>query len=115
MNAYTTPYHAIADETRRRILDMLQQETLTAGTIAQRFRKISRPAVSKHLAILRRSRLVTTRKTGRERLYSLNAGPLREVEAWVRQYEIFWDEQLQAFKAHVEAETEKEQTDEQES
>jgi DNA-binding transcriptional ArsR family regulator len=115
MNAFTTPYQAIADGTRRQILDLLQREPMTAGIIAQRFRKISRPAVSKHLAILRRARLVHFQKQGRERVYALNAEPLREVNAWVRQYEKFWDQQLQSFKDYVEAEAKKEAPDEQES
>ena len=103
MNAFTTPYQAILDGTRRRILDLLREESLTAGAIAQRFRKISRPAVSKHLAILRRSKLVVTKKQGRERMYSLNAAPLREVADWVSQYDALWDKQLQSLKDYVES------------
>jgi DNA-binding transcriptional ArsR family regulator len=102
MPALVTPYKAIADDTRRRILDLLREESLTAGAIAGRFHRMSRPAVSKHLSILRRSRLVSAKKQGRERLYTLNPEPLREVEAWVKQYEAFWDRQLQTFKSYVE-------------
>ena len=94
---------------------MLQNESLTAGVIAQRFRKISRPAVSKHLAVLRRSKLVLIRKQGRERIYTLNAAPLKEVSDWVNQYQTFWDEQLQSFKNYVEASVKQEAKDEQES
>ncbi len=112
MNAFTTPYQAISDGTRRRILDLLRGESLTAGAIARRFRKISRPAVSKHLAILRRSKLVVTKKRGRERMYTLNAAPLRAVAGWLSQYEAFWDLQLQAFKDYVESESAKEENDE---
>ena len=111
MAALITPYKAIADDTRRRILDLLREESLTAGAIAGRFQRLSRPAVSKHLSILRRSRLVSAKKQGRERLYILNAEPLREVEAWVKQYEVFWDQQLQSFKDYVESETKKEDSD----
>lgn len=96
-------YHAISDHTRRQILDLLQKESLTAGVIAQRFRKISRPAVSKHLAVLRRSKLVLIRKQGRERIYTLNAAPLKEISDWVNRYQTFWDEQLQSFKNYVES------------
>ncbi|MGH2523591.1 MAG: metalloregulator ArsR/SmtB family transcription factor, partial [Anaerolineales bacterium] len=71
MAALASPYKAIADDTRRRILDALRTESLTAGAIAGRFRRLSRPAVSKHLSILRRSRLVSAKKQGRERVYSL--------------------------------------------
>ncbi len=111
-----TPYKAIADDTRRHILDLLRVEPLTAGVIAQRVRqrrstpKLSRPAVSKHLRILRSSRLVSAKREGREQVYHLNAEPLRDVESWVRQYEQFWDKQLDAFKAYVEAAVEKEKT-----
>jgi len=112
---FLTPYRAIADETRRRILDLLRVEPLTAGAIAEKFQgrqnRLSRPAVSKHLSILRRSKLVIARKQGRERLYRLNAEPLREVEAWVKQYEQFWDQQLRAFKDYVEAGSHKEKRD----
>ncbi len=111
MNASTTSYKAIADKTRRRILDLLREESLTAGAIAERFPKISRPAVSKHLAILRRSRLVTIEKQGRERLYALNAAPLRNVADWVRAYETFWGEQLRSLKDYVESESTQEESD----
>src|SRR5574341_866830 len=93
-----TPYKAIADGTRRHILEMLSRGNMTAGDIASRFEKISRPAVSKHLRILRRSRLVLYRKEGRERVYVLNAAPLKEISEWVSQYQRFWDVQLDAFK-----------------
>jgi DNA-binding transcriptional ArsR family regulator len=102
MRAQVAAYDAISDETRRRILDLLKRRTLKAGEIARRFPHISRPAVSKHLAILRRSKLVVARRTGRELRYSLNATPLREVDSWLRQYEVFWDRQLESFKSYVE-------------
>jgi len=108
MNASFPQYRAIADDTRRQILDLLRGERMTAGAIAvavagrSRSRRMSRPAVSKHLRILRRSRLVTAKKNGREQVYSLNAEPLREIDAWVRQYEAFWDQNLQSFKDYVE-------------
>ena len=112
-----SPYKAIADTTRRQILDLLRKEELTAGVIAGRFRKksLSRPAVSKHLRILRQSRLVLVRKQGRERVYTLNAEPLREVDLWLKEYEAFWDRQLQAFKDYVESSFLKERKDDQKS
>jgi DNA-binding transcriptional ArsR family regulator len=88
-NAFTS-YHAISDATRRQILDMLYAGNLTAGAIAKHFRVISRPAVSKHLAVLRQSKLVLVRKRGRERLYVLNAAPLKEVADWVGIYRSRW-------------------------
>jgi DNA-binding transcriptional ArsR family regulator len=97
-----TAYDAIADANRRKILDMLRHHSLPAGGIARRFRRISRPAVSKHLAILRRSNLVVAHRKGREIRYSLRAAPLREVDTWLHRYEAFWDRQLQSFKDYVE-------------
>jgi DNA-binding transcriptional ArsR family regulator len=112
----TTPsYHAISDQTRRQILDMLHHESLTAGAIAVRFGKISRPAVSKHLAVLRRSKLVLIKKQGRERIYTLNAAPLKEVSDWVNRYQAFWDEQLKSFKDYVESNPKQEAENEQKS
>ena len=105
MNLPISSYDAISDGSRRRILDMLRQGGLPAGVIAGRFREISRPAVSKHLAILRRSRLVSIHKRGRERIYTLNAAPLKEVSGWLKKYERLWDLQLESFKQHVESES----------
>lgn len=110
--AVLTPYKAIADTNRREILDLLRPSPLTAGVIAGKFgkKRLSRPAISKHLRILRQSRLVLVTKKGRERVYALNAEPLREVDAWVKSYEAFWDIQLQAFKEYVESSSAKEKS-----
>lgn len=99
-----SPYRAVSDGTRRRILDLLRDTgPLRAGDIAGHFRKISRPAVSKHLRILRRVHLVEEVQRGRERWYQLNPQPLREIyEGWLRQYEAFWTERLQRLKQIVE-------------
>ncbi len=107
----STPYKAIADTTRREILDLLRPSPLTAGVIAEKFRRkrLSRPAVSKHLRILRQSKLVLVTKKGRERVYALNAEPLREVNGWLKEYEAHWDRQLLAFKEYVEGAAKKEQ------
>lgn len=96
-------FHAISDPTRRQILDLLRGESLTAGAIAGRIRRMSRPAVSKHLSILRRSRLVRAKKAGRERIYTLNADPLREVDQWVQRYQAFWQQKLYSLKEYVES------------
>ncbi len=99
MNAYD----AIADPTRRQILDMLRDKELPAGEVASYF-SVSRPAVSRHLRVLRRAGLVRERRRGRERLYCLQATPLREIGSWVRQYERFWRENLNALKQYLEEE-----------
>jgi DNA-binding transcriptional ArsR family regulator len=90
MKNAVSSYDAISDETRRQILDLLYAKNLTAGAIAKHFRYLSRPAVSKHLAVLRRSRLVLIKKHGRERVYTLNASPLKEAADWISIYRSRW-------------------------
>lgn len=88
-------FHAVADPTRRRLLDHLARGEAHVNALAQPFR-MSRPAVSQHLRILRHARLVTVRRSGRERLYRLQARRLREIYDWVAHYERFWKQKLQA-------------------
>lgn len=96
-------FGALADPTRRAVLDLLRQGRLPAGRIAQAF-PISRPAVSKHLRMLRRARLVQERREGRNRFYELNPGPLQAVDHWLSQYRSFWQSRLANLKALVESE-----------
>jgi len=103
MQASHGAYDAIADPTRRRILELLSRGSMPAGAIAHRFRHISRPAVSKHLRILREARLVSTRRNGRNVRYSLQAAPLQDVSRWIQQYEVFWKAQLVSLRRHIEA------------
>src|SRR5262249_26481377 len=81
-------FNALADPTRRAVLDMLRSGSLPAGQIAQAF-PVSRPAISKHLRFLRRARLVREQRNGRLRVYELNANPLRAVHSWIYQYRGF--------------------------
>ena len=91
-------FYAIADPTRRRILDALLAGPLRAGQLAERFPRISRPAVSKHLRVLRSSRLVLVEQRGRELWYRIDPAPLSEVEEWVQKYAAFWEDKLLALK-----------------
>ena len=100
-------FSALADPTRRAVLDLLRAGTRHAGDIARAF-TVSRPAISKHLSILRRAHLVEERREGRHRLYQLNPEPLREVDTWLEQYRQFWTASLNNLKAFVEAEYAKE-------
>lgn len=104
-----SPYRAIADPTRRRILDLLRDAgPQRAGDIASRFPRISRPAVSKHLRILRQAHLVREIPEGRQRWYRLTPEPLHEMyESWLQQYEAFWTERLQMLKRIVEEDEQK--------
>ncbi len=97
-------FRAIADPTRRALLDLLVSEgRLAAGHTAESF-PMSRPAVSKHLRILRDAGLVTETRDGRNRLYEVNAEPLEAVADWLESYRVFWNRRLKSLKAHVERE-----------
>ncbi len=96
-------FHALADPTRRAVLDLLRQGTQPAGQIARAF-PVSRPAISKHLRLLRRAHLVQERREGRNRLYQLNPEPLKAVDTWLQQYRVFWETNLNSLKTFVEAE-----------
>jgi DNA-binding transcriptional ArsR family regulator len=96
-------FQALADPTRRAVLDLLRQGSQPAGQIARAF-PVSRPAISKHLRLLRRAHLVHERREGRNRVYQLNAEPLKAVDSWLEQYRVFWQASLTNLKAYVEAE-----------
>ncbi len=100
-------FNALADPTRRAVLDLLRAGTRPAGEIARAF-PVSRPAISKHLRILRRAHLVEERREGRHRLYQLNPEPLKAVDSWIDQYRQFWTASLENLKSFVEAEYQKE-------
>jgi DNA-binding transcriptional ArsR family regulator len=100
-------FSALADPTRRAVLDLLRRGGQPAGRIAQAF-PLSRPAVSKHLRLLRRAHLVEEHREGRHRFYQLNAEPLKAVDCWLNQYRIFWRVHLASLKAFVENEHAKE-------
>ena len=102
-------FGALADPTRRAVLDLLRQGSQPAGKIAQAF-PVSRPAISKHLRLLRKAHLVEQRHEGRLRLYSLNPEPLKAVDSWLEQYRNFWRTSLMNLKEFVEAEYEKEKS-----
>ena len=94
-------FRAIADPTRREILGLLRGGARTVGEITINF-QTSRPAISKHLRVLRSAGLVVTRKDGTARVCRLNAKPLRAVSAWLREYEAFWGESLRGLKNYIE-------------
>ena len=94
-------FRAIADPTRREILDRLRAGPANAGALAADFRQ-SRPAISKHLRVLRESRLVHEQRVGRERVYSLDPLPLQRVAGWVEGYRSFWQSSLTHLKRYLE-------------
>jgi DNA-binding transcriptional ArsR family regulator len=91
---------AIADPVRRQILEALRREPLTAGAIAGRF-PISRPAVSRHLRVLREAGLVVDTADGRERVYRLDIEPLAEIDAWLAPFRTGWGARLDALETEV--------------
>ena len=100
-------FTALADPTRRAVLDLLRKGRQPAGRIAQAF-PVSRPAISKHLRLLRRAHLVNEQREGRNRFYQLNPEPLKAVDHWLDQYRVFWAASLNTLKAFVEADYAKE-------
>jgi len=102
-------FQALADPTRRAVLDLLRHGQQPAGQIARAF-TVSRPAISKHLRLLRRAHLVNEHREGRNRFYQLNPEPLKAVDSWLEQYRVFWHTSLTNLKAFVETEYAKETT-----
>lgn len=94
-------FRAIADPTRREILGLLRGGQHTVGELAANFRT-SRPAISKHLRLLRSAGLVVTHKHGAASLCRLNAKPLRAINEWLRDYETFWSSSLSGLKTYIE-------------
>jgi DNA-binding transcriptional ArsR family regulator len=89
---------AIADPVRRKVLELVRDRELPAGEIARAF-DISRPAISRHLRVLRQARLVTERREGRLRLYRADPAPLEELRGWLDAY---WADRLGALKSLAE-------------
>ena len=89
---------AVADPIRRRVLELVRDDELPAGAIAEQF-DVSRPAVSRHLRVLRESGLVEERRAGRLRLYRANPEPLAELRRWLDDY---WAGRLSALKTIAE-------------
>jgi DNA-binding transcriptional ArsR family regulator len=96
-------FRAIADPTRRAILDRLRAGATPVNALAGEFDQ-SRPAISKHLRVLREARLVSEQRAGRERLYELEPAALRQVAAWVEGYRAFWQVSLTNLKRRLEEE-----------
>lgn len=94
-------FRAIADPTRRAILDRLRAGPAPVNALAADF-DLSRPAISKHLRVLREARLVAEQRAGRERLYELRPVPLQRVAGWVEGYRSFWQRNLDGLKRYLE-------------
>jgi len=95
-------FRAIGDPTRRAILDLLVEGERSVNDLVDRF-PMTQPAMSQHLKVLRGAGLVSARKAGRRRFYQLEPSPLRDVYDWVRHYERFWDQKLDALGRFLDA------------
>ena len=91
---------ALAEPTRRRIVELLAEGDRSAGELAAEF-ATSRPGISRHLRVLREHGLVRSREDGRRRLYSLEPAPLAELDAWLERYRGFWENRLEALATEI--------------
>jgi DNA-binding transcriptional ArsR family regulator len=97
-------FQAIADPTRREIINMVARQSLNLNSVAENFH-ISRPAISKHIKILTECGLIVIKQQGRERYCEANLKSLSEVSQWVEQYRTFWTKKLDALGDFLDKET----------
>lgn len=93
-------YQAIADPTRREIINMLAHNSLNLNAVAEHF-DISRPAISKHIKILTECGLIKIKQKGRDRYCEAKLDKLNEVSEWVEQYRKFWNTKLDALEIYL--------------
>jgi len=99
-------WKALSDPTRRTILDVLRDRPRTTTEIVERFSRLSRFGVMKHLEVLRQAQLVSTREAGRQRVNSLNVVPIRQIyERWVGPFQELWSGELLGIKDMAETES----------
>jgi DNA-binding transcriptional ArsR family regulator len=100
---YTYGVQSIAvlgDPVRRELIDLLARRELAAGELAGHF-PVSRPAISRHLRVLREAGLITVRTEGKRRLYRLDPRPLRELDTWLERYRDLWAQRLDALDTEI--------------
>lgn len=90
-------FQAIADPTRRAIINMIAHQSMNLNAVADQF-AISRPAISKHIKILTECGLITIKQQGRERHCEARLQKLNEVSQWIEQYRMFWTKKLDALE-----------------
>ena len=91
---------ALADESRRTMLESLSHGPATAGELAALL-PIARPGVSRHLRVLREAGLVEVRREAQRRVYSLRPEPLAEIDEWLAQYRALWEQRLDALHTEI--------------
>ena len=93
-------FQAIADPTRRQIINLIAHESLNLNSVAERF-NVSRPAISKHIKILTECGLITMHDQGRERFCEAKLEKLNEVSDWIEKYKEFWESKLDALEEYL--------------
>ena len=97
----TATFEVVAEESRRRILDLLVEEERAVGDLVDRM-ALSQPTVSKHLKVLREAGLVEARIAAQRRIYRVRPEPLREIDEWLTPYRRRWAAHLNALERHLE-------------
>lgn len=97
-------FDVLGDPVRRRILELLADGELTSGAVCAVIQQefgISQPAVSQHLRVLREAGFATVRAAGTRRLYAVDPGPMRDVDAWLDRFRRFWTPPLEALATEL--------------
>jgi len=101
ISAGADPFQAVADPTRRAILDRLRYGSAPVNELVSGF-NVSRPAISQHLRVLRDAQLVRCQREGRLQIYTIRPEQLRTVAHWLDAYRVFWEGELINLKNHLE-------------
>jgi DNA-binding transcriptional ArsR family regulator len=96
----TVAFDVLAEPNRRRILDLVREAERPVGDLVDEL-DLSQPAVSKHLKVLREAGLVEVRSDAQRRLYRVNPGPLRDLDAWLEPYRRMWSARLDDLERHL--------------
>ena len=94
-------FEAIAEPTRRAVLDLLRQGERSAGDLVSAFPRLTQPAVSRHLRVLREAGLVRVRAEAQQRIYALEAAQLAAVYEWLNGYRLYWSARLTKLEQHL--------------
>lgn len=94
-------FGAVADPTRRQVLDLLSRRERTAGELGSAFPSVSQPGISRHLRVLREAGLVRVRRESSHRIYSLRSEGLAPLDAWISKYRDHWKHELDALEAYL--------------
>ncbi len=94
-------FGALADPTRRQVLDLLYRRERSAGELGRAFPAVSQPGMSRHLRVLREAGLVRVRRESSHRIYSLRSEGLAPIESWMSKYREYWKQELDALESYL--------------